>query len=58
MTSTTKRILIVASLILFLLLAGALVLPGRAQTFADLHRATNDWVKETESASNFQQVAK
>jgi hypothetical protein len=58
MTLTARRVLIVAGLILFLLLAGVLVLPARAQTFADLHRPTNDRVKESESASDFQQVAK
>ena len=37
MNLTTKRILIVVALILFLLLTGALLLPARAQTFTDLH---------------------
>src|SRR5215470_9435826 len=36
MNLTRKRILIVVALILFLLLTGALLLPARAQTFADL----------------------
>ena len=40
MSLTSKRILIIAGLILLLLLAGVVVLPARAQTYADLHGFT------------------
>ena len=37
MSLTSKRMLIVAALILFLLLTGVVLLPAHAQTFTDLH---------------------